>query len=67
LIERLNAAAYAADLLNIWITSGRDGSRSNVQQEVISLVLADHQIRARVVSAIPIHVMHLRTTRETLP
>jgi hypothetical protein len=51
--------ARPTDQLSVRVAAGSHDGRANVQQRVIRLVLADDEIRLRVVQAVAVNVMDL--------
>jgi hypothetical protein len=60
-------SAAETDALRIRITASLDHACPRVQEQMVGLALADHEIRRRVVLRITIDVMHNRAFRQRLP
>jgi hypothetical protein len=59
--------ARRADSLRIWVSTSPNNSAPQVQQFVVRRVLADHEVRVRVVPLVFVDVMDVGTVRQEMP
>lgn len=67
IVRVCHALAVATDSITVWISSSIDYSLSNMEQVVIFMVLADHEIAIGVVCPVAVHMVNFSTTGKSLP
>lgn len=65
-IQRLDLLAVATELVSVRIAAAGDDALTEMQEQVIVVVLADNEVSVLVVQTIAVNVMNFRARRQSV-